>query len=201
MEGPGLVVRVLRATAVLLVGLGVVFHLSRSPARPSAPELPARAAERIAIPVADLDRSVEFYSTRLFFEKVSDAPPRPGAPRRAQLRLGDEVVELVEALGPKGPSALSAGAAPRFAIIVSDIDQVYLWLARHRVGALSPRPPRLEDLGGRPTITRSFTFRDSDGHLLEVRHFAPGEGDWRWGGRRDRIFLGVEDRRPNIPGA
>lgn len=183
MEGPRRLVRVLRATAALLVGLGVVFYLSKSPAGPSAPEPLVQAVESVRISVADLDRSAEFYTRLLFFEKISETRTHGSTDAHvARLKLGDEVIELTEGPGlAQGPSAGSGVLG----IVVSDIDQVYLWLRRHKVASLS-------SLRGRPGGIRSVSFKDLDGYRLEVWQFARGEGEPRWQGRHDRVFLGID---------
>src|SRR2546427_6265861 len=71
------------------------------------------AVDSIGITVSDLDRSVEFYTSVLSFQKVSEFEA-DGEEfeylqgvfglrlRRARLRLGDEFIELTENLAPKG---------------------------------------------------------------------------------------------------
>src|SRR3954471_2461109 len=71
------------------------------------------AVDSIGITVSDLDRSVEFYSKVLSFEKVSEA--EVDGPeyehlegvfglrmRTARMRLGNEFIELTEFLAPRG---------------------------------------------------------------------------------------------------
>src|SRR5437867_12700764 len=71
------------------------------------------AVDSIGLTVSDLDRSVEFYSKVLTFEKVSerevDGPDYEHLhgvfglrTRTARMRLGDEFIELTEYLAPKG---------------------------------------------------------------------------------------------------
>src|SRR5712671_6115663 len=70
------------------------------------------AVDSIGMTVSDLDRSVEFYSRVLSFEKVSeievdgsDYEHLEGVfglrMRSARMRLGDEFIELTEFLAPK----------------------------------------------------------------------------------------------------
>src|SRR5437867_6897465 len=74
------------------------------------------AVDSIVLTVSDLDRSVEFYSKVLSFEKVSDlevdGPEYERLEgvfglrmRTARMRLGDESIELTEFLAPKGRPA------------------------------------------------------------------------------------------------
>src|SRR5579884_3530883 len=71
------------------------------------------AVDSIGMTVSDLDRSVEFYSKVLTFEKVSetevsdsDSEHLQGVfglrTRTARMRLGDEFIELTEFLAPRG---------------------------------------------------------------------------------------------------
>src|SRR6185369_13252851 len=96
------------------------------------------AVDSIGLTVSDLDRSVEFYSKVLSFEKISesevDGPEYEHLEgvfglrvRTARLRLGDEVIELSEYLAPHGrPVPVDAKANDRWfqhiAIITSDMD-------------------------------------------------------------------------------
>src|SRR5262249_9115590 len=67
----------------------------------------------VAVTVADLDKSVEFYSKVLDFEKISETEVMGEAydrllgifgvrVRQARLRLGEEYLELMEFLTPRG---------------------------------------------------------------------------------------------------
>src|SRR5262249_3681979 len=95
------------------------------------------AVDSIGLTVSDLDRSVEFYSKVLSFEKVSETEV-DGDPyehltgvfgvrmRVARMKLGDEAIELTEFLAPKGrPAPPDARSNDRWfqhvAIIVSDM--------------------------------------------------------------------------------
>ena len=73
----------------------------------------AQAVDSITITVSDMDRALPFYEEVLTFEKVSDVEVA-GEPyehlmgtfglrmRVARQRLGDEHVELMQQLAPKG---------------------------------------------------------------------------------------------------
>src|ERR1051326_3616176 len=74
------------------------------------------AVDSIGLTVSDLDRSVEFYSKVLSFEKVSEAEVegtefehREGVfglrMRTERMRLGDDFIELTEYLAPRGRPA------------------------------------------------------------------------------------------------
>ncbi|MBI2016386.1 MAG: VOC family protein, partial [Candidatus Rokubacteria bacterium] len=143
-----------RRTAVLAVAFGLAVaaalgaHRS-SPAGSTGNAATGARVEAIGITVADMDRSVRFYSTVLFFEKVSDAEVRggehealegvPGARLRVvRMRLGDELVELRQWRAPTGrPLPADSRSHDRWfqhlALVVNDMDQAYLWLRRHQV--------------------------------------------------------------------
>ncbi|PYM95922.1 MAG: glyoxalase [Candidatus Rokuibacteriota bacterium] len=194
----------------MIVGLalGVVLHMSPTPLGSAADLAAARAVAGVSINVADMDRSVDFYSSVLFFEKVSDVEASgPGVDRllgvpgvRARvvtLRLGAERIELVQYLAPKGrPVPEDSRSNDRWfqhiAIIVNDMDQAYLWLRRHHVVHTSPTPQRLPDWNPNAGGIRAFYFKDPDGHALEILQFPSGKGDARWQRPSDPVFLGID---------
>jgi catechol 2,3-dioxygenase-like lactoylglutathione lyase family enzyme len=196
---------------VTLLGVALALHMSPSGAGSTvnpAPTSPVSAVGGVAIPVADMDRSVAFYSTVLFFDTVSDvqtAGPSidrllgvTGARVRVvTMRLGTERIELVEYLGRNGrPVPDDARSNDRsfqhIAIVVNDMDQAYLWLRRHRVEQTSPEPQRLPDSNPNTGGIRAFSFKDPDGHALEILQFPAGKGDARWQRPSDRVFLGID---------
>src|SRR5438876_6828347 len=198
------------APAFLIIALGVALALHMSPSRAGSPvdAATARAVGGVAITVEDMDRSIDFYSTVLFFEKMSDvqaAGPEierlfgvPGARVRVvTMRLGAERIELVEYLGRKGrPVPADARSNDRWfqhiAIVVNDMDQAYLWLRRHNVAPTSPEPQRLPDWNPNAGGIRAFYFKDPDGHALEILQFPSGKGDARWQRPTGRLFLGID---------
>src|SRR5262245_66493747 len=60
--------------ALLLVALaaGLGLPLAPSPASPPTDRALVEAVDGVSITVRDMERAIEFYSTVLFFEKVSD---------------------------------------------------------------------------------------------------------------------------------
>jgi catechol 2,3-dioxygenase-like lactoylglutathione lyase family enzyme len=199
--------------AFLVVALGVALALHMSPSGAGSTVNPAPAStvgavDGVAITVADMDRSVAFYSTVLFFEKVSDVQTSgpsidqllgaAGARVRVvTMRLGVEKIELIEYLGQNG-RAIPADtrrddrALESLAIVVNDMDQAYLWLRRHHVEQTSPEPQRLPDWNPNVGGTRAFFFKDPDGHALEILQFPVGKGDARWQRPSERVFLGID---------
>ncbi len=158
--------------------------------------------------VADMDRSVDFYSRVLSFEKVSDVEVVGAEYERLQgvfglrmrvvrLKLGDEVIELTEYLAPRGrPIPPDSRSNDRWfqhiAIIVSDMDRAYRRLREHKVEHASTGPQRLPDWNKNAGGIRAFYFKDPDGHPLEILEFPPGKGDPKWHRATGRLFLGID---------
>jgi catechol 2,3-dioxygenase-like lactoylglutathione lyase family enzyme len=166
-----------------------------------------KSVRAIGITVSDMDRSLEFLSKVLSFEKVSDVEVWGAEYERlqgvfglrmrvARMRLGDEFVELTEYLAPKGrPVPVDSRSNDHWfqhiAIVVSDMDKAYQHLRAHRVQHASTGPQRIPDWNKAAAGIHAFYFRDPDGHNLEVIYFPPGKGDSRWQ-RKDRLFLGID---------
>jgi catechol 2,3-dioxygenase-like lactoylglutathione lyase family enzyme len=158
--------------------------------------------------VSDMDRSLDFYSKVLSFEKVSDVEVWGSEYERLQgvfglrmrvvrLQLGDEFIELMEYLAPKGrPIPVDSRSHDRWfqhiAIIVSDMDRAYQLLRRHKVEHASSGPQRLPDWNTNAAGIRAFYFKDPDGHHLEILQFPPDKGDPKWRRATDRLFLGID---------
>src|SRR6516164_4820023 len=166
------------------------------------------AVDSIGMTVSDLDRSVEFYSKVLSFEKVSetefdgsDYEHLEGVfglrMRTARMRLGEESIELTEFLAPRGrPVPVDSRANDRWfqhiAIITSDMDRAYRWLRENKVQHASSGPQRLPDWNKNAGGIQAFYFRDPDGHFLEILAFPPDKGDARWHRGGDQLFLGID---------
>jgi catechol 2,3-dioxygenase-like lactoylglutathione lyase family enzyme len=192
------------APALLVAALGValVLHMSPSRAGSAVNPSPTRAVGGVAIPVADMERSIAFYSTLLFFEKVSDVETagfeiarlfgtNGGLIRVVTMRLGADQIELVEYGGRRaGPAHAPDGARSpeHIAIVVNDLDQALLWLRRNHVAQSAPEPDRAPSAGG----VRTVSIEDPDGHALEILQFQAGKGDARWQRPTDRVFLGID---------
>jgi catechol 2,3-dioxygenase-like lactoylglutathione lyase family enzyme len=169
--------------------------------------------DSIGITVSDLDRSVEFYSKVLLFEKVSETEV-DGAEyehlegvfglrmRTARMRLGGEFIELTEFLAPRGrpfPGEMKANDVgfQHIAIITSDMARAYQWLRSNRVQYASSGPQRLPDWNKNAAGIQAFYFRDPDGHFLEVLAFPPDKGDAKWhatsgANNGEKLFLGID---------
>ena len=97
---------------VVFVVLGCFVWISGALAK--TPQDPAvEAVEAVGMTVADMERSVRFYSSVLAFEKVSDVEVTGNAYEQLQgvfglrmrlvrMRLGEEFIDLTEFLAPRG---------------------------------------------------------------------------------------------------
>jgi catechol 2,3-dioxygenase-like lactoylglutathione lyase family enzyme len=173
-----------------------------------APVLKVDAVESVGMTVRDMDRSIEFYSRVLSFEKVSDVEVA-GTPyerltgvfgvrmRIVRMKLGDEFLDLTEYLAPRGrPIPIDTRSNDRWfqhiAIIVRDMDTAYRHLRKHKVEHASTGPQRLPDWNKKAAGIRAFYFKDPDGHHLEILQFPKDKGDPRWHRKTDRLFLGID---------
>ncbi|HSB10144.1 MAG TPA: VOC family protein [Blastocatellia bacterium] len=158
--------------------------------------------------VQDMDRSIEFFTTILSFEKVSDVEVAGREYEHLQgvfglrmrvvrMKLGDEFIELTEYLAPKGrPIPVDARSNDRWfqhiAIITPDMDRAYAWLRKNKVRHASTGPQTLPETIKAAAGIRAFYFKDPDGHALEILQFPEGKGDQKWHRRTDKLFLGID---------
>jgi len=191
--------RIAIVLTMLAVVLGAWGFASRATTAPATTPV-VRAVESVAISVGDTERSVDFYTRVLRFEKVSDVEvaSAPGARARVvRLRLGGEALDLVEHLAPRGrPVPADSRSHDRWfqhvAIIVNDMEQAHAWLRRHQVTPISPEPQRLPDWNVNAAGIRAFYFQDPDGHPLEILQFPPGKGQAKWQRPSESVFLGID---------
>ena len=164
--------------------------------------------DAIGVTVTDMDRAVDFYSKVLAFEKVADTEVAGenyehlvgvfGVRMRVvRMRLGDEFIELVEYLAPKGrPIPVDSRSNDRWfqhiAIIVSDMDKAYAWLRQNKVEHASSGPQRLPDWNKNAAGISAFYFKDPDGHPVEILQFPVDKGLDKWHKPADRLFLGID---------
>lgn len=188
----------------LAFAMGAAFLAALSAA---AGSLTVTAVDTIGITVGNMDRSVDFYTRVLDFERVSDVEVSGreyellsgvfGARMRVvRLRLGDESIELTEYLAPKGrpvPADMRPNdrAFQHAAIIVSDMAAAYRRLRTSAVEHASTGPQRLPDWNPNAGGISAFYFRDPDRHFLEILQFPTGKGQSKWQ-RTDRLFLGID---------
>jgi catechol 2,3-dioxygenase-like lactoylglutathione lyase family enzyme len=168
----------------------------------------AQAVAMVGMTVRDMDRSVDFYTRVLDFQKVSD--DRTGGVsydtlqgltgtqlRVVRLRLGDEYLQLTQYLLPQGrPAPADARSNDRWfqhvAIIVRDMDSAYARLRDLGVHGVSQGPQLLPKTIPNAAGIRAFYFKDPDGHPLEVLQFPSDKGDPKWHAPTDRLFLGID---------
>jgi catechol 2,3-dioxygenase-like lactoylglutathione lyase family enzyme len=199
-----------RRSSRSLLAAWVVFLALAAPAV-RGQQLPAplvTGVDAVEITVSDMDRSVDFYSKVLTFEKVSDIELAGDAYehlegvfglrlRVVRMKLGDESIELTEFLAPRGrPIAVDSRSNDRWfqhiAIIVSDMEKAYARLRQFKVEHASSGPQRLPDWNKNAAGISAFYFKDPDGHPVEILQFPADKGAEKWHRPTDRMFLGID---------
>ena len=191
--------RLRRALCALFLAGGILF---------AGPHPLVRGVDSVGLTVSDLDRSVEFYSSVLQFQKVSETEVDGESyehlegvfglrMRIARMRLGEEYIELTEFLAPRGmPAPVDARSNDRWfqhvAIIVSNMDNAYQRLREHKVQHASSGPQLLPAWNKKAGGIRAFYFRDPDGHPLEILWFPPDKGNPKWHAPTEQLFLGID---------
>jgi catechol 2,3-dioxygenase-like lactoylglutathione lyase family enzyme len=177
----------------------------------TAPMARAQLVESVAavgMTVSDMERSIEFFSNVLAFEKISDIEVHGAEFEKLQavfglrmrvvrMRLGEELLELTEYLAPEGrpaPAGLQSNdrAFQHIAVVVSDMDEAYRHLRARKVRHVSTGPQTIPANNKAAAGIRAFYFKDHDGHNLEIIYFPPGKGDARWHRENRRLFLGID---------
>jgi catechol 2,3-dioxygenase-like lactoylglutathione lyase family enzyme len=182
--------------------------LSRAAAVKSSEGAMVRAVDSVGLTVSDMERSVEFFTKVLSFEKISDAEVFGREVEHLQgvfglrmrvvrMKLGDESIELTEYLTPKGkPVPVDSRSNDRWfqhiAIITNDMEKAYAWLRQNRVQHASTAPQRLPDWNKNAAGIKAFYFKDPDGHALEILSFPEGKGAAKWHQKTAKLFLGVD---------
>lgn len=164
--------------------------------------------DSVGITVGDISRAVQFYSDVLTFEPVAEWEVGGDAYERAfgvfglrlrvvRMRLGDEAIELMQFLAPRGrPIPIDSRSNDlwfqHIAIVVSDMDKAYARLREHDVEHASSGPQVLPDWNPVAGGISAFYFRDPDGNHLEVLEFPADKGAARWHAPTARVFLGID---------
>jgi catechol 2,3-dioxygenase-like lactoylglutathione lyase family enzyme len=167
-----------------------------------------KAVDAVGMTVSDMDRSVEFFSKVLSFEKISDIEVHGKEYEKLQgvfglrmrvvrMKLGDEMIELTQYLAPEGrpiPRDWRSNdhSFQHIAIVVSDMDKAYQKLRAHKVRHASTGPQTIPASNKAAAGIRAFYFKDPDGHHLEIIHFPAGKGDPRWQQKNDKLFLAID---------
>jgi catechol 2,3-dioxygenase-like lactoylglutathione lyase family enzyme len=189
----------------LLVALGLLTPSSY--AQSTTTDAAVIGVESVGMTVSNMDRAVDFYTSVLGFQKLSDVEVAGEAyeqlegvfglrMRIVRLQLGDEVLELTQYLAPRGrPIPVDSHSNDRWfqhvAIIVRDMDEAYGWLRAHDVEHASTGPQTIPDWNVGAAGIRAFYFHDPDEHTLEVLSFPPDKGLPKWQ-QNDRLFLGID---------
>lgn len=166
------------------------------------------AVESIGMTVASIERSIEFYSKVLSFEKISDVEVSGAAYEQLQglaglrmrvvrMQLGSEFIDLTEYLTLKGQSVPADSRSndrwfQHIAIAVSDMDEAYQHLQQNMTQNRSTEPQQLPDWNKAAAGIQAFYFKDPDEHDLELIHYPLGKGDPRWQRQTDKLFLGID---------
>ena len=190
--------------AIALAGILALW----APAARALEAAHVRGVEAVGFTVSDMDRSVDFFSRILDFEKVSDREVAGEAYEHLQgvfglrmrvvrMRLGDEQIELTEYLAPRGRSIPEDARSndrsfQHVAIIVSDMKAAYRRLRENKVRHASSGPQRLPDWNENAAGIEAFYFKDPDGHPLEILAFPNGKGAAKWHQATGKLFLGID---------
>jgi len=192
----------------ILVVIPTVPALAQAQSKNSAAPAQVVAVGPIQMTVADMDRSVEFYSRVLTFEKISDTEMAGenveqlfgvfGARIRVvRMKLGDETIELVQFVAPRGRPIPADSRSndlwfQHIAIIVSDMDRAYRVLRENHVEHASTGPQTLPDWNKNAAGIKAFYFKDPDEHPVEILEFPKGKGAAKWHQSSNRLFLGID---------
>ena len=192
----------------LRFGVRIVLLLFVLVGNAASAEQAVRDVDAIGITVSDMSRSLAFYTEVLSFKQVAQSELTGDTYEHltgvfglrihvARLQLGDEYIELIQYLAPRGrPIPIDSHSNDiwfqHIAIIVSDMDKAYAHLREHNVDYASPGPQRLPDWNPNAGGIQAFYFRDPDGHNLEILQFPKDKGDPRWHKKSDRLFLGID---------
>lgn len=137
----------------------------------------------IGLTVSNADRSKDFYTQALGFELVSDVTVEgqnysdlegvdPTKIRIVTLRLGDELIELMEYLNVEGKPIPSDSQSndlwfQHMAIVVSDMDRAYAHVRSFPIQPISVEPQTIPQGNQASAGVRAFKFKDPDSHDLE----------------------------------
>lgn len=153
-------IRVALALLIVGLGLGIVLHMSPSRAGSTSAPAPARAVSGVAITVADMDRSIDFYATVVGGGSENHGPEQeqlnnvPGARLRiTTLRAAEgPAIELLEYLAPRDGRPFPPNTRA---------NDLVRW---HTLLFTSPEAAA-KTLG----VRRGSALLDPDGHALELR--------------------------------
>ncbi len=168
----------------------------------------SQKVEAVGFTVSDMDKAVNFYTSVLSFEKISD-DEFSGADyeklenvfglhiRVVRMKLGDEIIELTDYLTSGGlPVPVDAQSNDlsfqHIAIVVSDMDKAYQQLRKYNVEHVSTAPQTLPLTNKAAAGIKAFYFHDPDKHNLELIFFPEGKGNPKWQVDKSKLFLGID---------
>lgn len=210
--------RIIQTINILKLGVILSFSLcigSKTGAQPKLLEQNSAhvaEVESVGITVSDMDEALAFYTNVLPFTKISDVEVHGSSyeafkgifglrMRVAQLKLGNETIELTDYLTPEGRDIPLDSRSydhwfQHIAIVVSDMDKAYQHLRNHNVQHVSTGPQTLPESIKAAAGIQAFYFQDPDRHNLEIIHFPPDKGDPRWQktdqDKSNTLFLGID---------
>ena len=122
------------------------------------------ALDHLVLTVADIPRSVDFYTRVLGMEEITF-----GEGRKA-LRFGCQKINLHQLGAEVLPNAAHATAGSADLCLLTDtpLPQVLAELAAHQIEAISDIVPRTGAVGA----IESVYLRDPDGNLLEISRYS-----------------------------
>ncbi|MBE9113460.1 VOC family protein [Nodosilinea sp. LEGE 07298] len=163
--------------------------------------------QSVGFTVADMARSLDFYTQILPFQKISDQQLSGKAfeqltglsditLRVVQFQLGDEILELTEYSSEGKPIPADTRSNDRWfqhlAIVVSDMEKAHHQVQQHLVRNVSTQPQTLPQWNPDVAGIQAFYFQDPDGHFLELIQFPPDKGAAKWRQDSDDLFLGID---------
>lgn len=145
----------------------------------------------VRLSVAELERSVDFYTDLLGFERLTTTS------NEVELRLGEMTLALRQAARPAlrampNDSRANDGWFRHFAIVVRDMAAAFAPLKTRPEPLISCGPQTLPGWNPASAGIQALYFRDPDGHPLELIHFPAGKGKKVWRESRRELFLGVD---------
>lgn len=171
----------------------------------------------VGMTVSNMERSIEFYTKVLSFQKIKDIEVAGDdweklqgvfglRMRIVQMQLGEEIISLMQYLTPKGrPIPVDSRSNDRWfqhiAIVVSDMDKAYQQVRQHNIEHTSTSPQQLPEWNKKLGGVKAFYFKDPDGHNLELIAFPADKADDRWLQKTDRLFLGIDHSAVGVKNA
>ncbi len=183
----------------------IFFLFSASPlfAKPQIKDIDA-----LGMTVHDLNLSIRFYTQVLGFSQVAETEVYgeeyenlvgvfDARMRVATLQMGDQLLDLVEFLTPRGrPIPLTSRTNDHWyqhiAIVTTDIEKAYQTLRKHDVQHISNAPQRLPMMDSEEGEVKAFYFEDPDGHPLVLMEYLDEKEKEQWYQESDLpLFVGI----------